>query len=76
MAVVISSSRARVEGSSSAEMRCEYVRVVCERESGRRERSWSFWRCWGESLGRLDCAGRCQQCCIRVRQAGEAPVCA
>lgn len=51
MADVISSSRARGEGRSSACSRWVYVRVAWEWESGRSERRRSFWCCWAESLG-------------------------
>jgi hypothetical protein len=42
MAVVISSSRARVVGRSSAARRCLYVRLVWELDSGSNERRRSF----------------------------------
>jgi hypothetical protein len=57
MAVVMSSSSARVVGRSSEVRRWLYVKVVWELDSGSNERSSSFRCCCAESLGRFGCAG-------------------
>jgi hypothetical protein len=69
MAVVMSSSSARVVGRSRAVRRCAYVSVAWELDRGRRESSLSFFSCLAEIFGGFSCPGKCQDCSLNWSEA-------